>query len=149
MYLPTQTEKSQNVRHPGSHVLILNSFRCLSFTDNVNGSYGHALKGINIHSHMGIEVQYIAWVSFLISLSAFFRDRPSVSRKSGKGPWMAIMVSCSSLLIAYMYFTPPFLLSFVWTDDDRSLILPTPQRNLLSKLASPAGAPSPSPVGTP
>jgi len=60
--------------------------------------------------YISINIQHIAWVSFLISLSAFFRDRPSVSQKPGKGPWMAIMISCSSLIVAYMYFTPPLLL---------------------------------------
>jgi len=47
-------------------------------------------------------LQYIAWLSLLISLSAFFRDRPSVSTKSGKSPWLAIVVSVSSLIVAYM-----------------------------------------------
>ena len=39
----------------------------------------------------------------MIAISAWFRDRPSVSSKSGKSPWMGIMISFSSLIVAYMY----------------------------------------------
>ena len=49
-------------------------------------------------------IQYIAWMSFLISLSAFFRDRPSMSTKTGRSPWMAIAISCSSLIVVYLYY---------------------------------------------
>ena len=82
-------------------------------------------------------------MSFLISLSAWFRDRPSVSSKNGKSPWMVIMISFSSLVVAYMY------LLYALNANIRSILLPIPPRSAFGKPASPAEAPSAAPVGAP
>jgi hypothetical protein len=80
-------------------------------SNDVDGSHDHAFKG-TFPWILSLNLpQYIAWVSLFISLSAFFRDRPSVSNKTGKSAWLSIMISISSLIVAYMCFIPLTCLS--------------------------------------